>query len=216
MAISSKLRDPVSGLTHLFAAIFAVGGVIALLIVGWGKAGKTLSLAIYGASLVLLFAASATYHMVKARPEVIEVLRKIDHSAIYLLIAGTYTPFCFNMLSGSWKWGMLAVIWGLALVGITVKIFIIQTPRWVSAGVYLIMGWLGLAAIGEMLAVMPGGALFWLVAGGIVYSLGAVVYMTKIMNFVPGICGFHEVWHIFVILGALAHFIGVLVYIAPV
>jgi hemolysin III len=216
MSISSKLRDPVSGLTHLFAAIFAVGGVIALLIVGWGKAGKTLSLAIYGLSLVLLFASSATYHMVKVRPKVIEALRKVDHSAIYLLIAGTYTPFCFNMLSGGWKWGMLAVIWGLALVGIIVKIFIIQTPRWVSAGVYLIMGWLCLAAIGEMLAVLPGWALFWLAAGGIIYSMGAVVYMTKIMNFAPGIFGFHEVWHIFVILGALAHFIGVLVYVAPV
>lgn len=216
MSLSSKLRDPVSGLTHLFAAVFALGGLIALLIVGWGKIGKTLSLTVYGISLVLMFAASATYHMVKARPKVIEVLRKFDHSAIYLLIAGTYTPFCFNMLSGAWRWGMLAVVWGLTLVGITVKIFIIRTPRWVSAGVYLFMGWLCLVAIGEMLSVMPGWALFWLALGGVVYTVGAVVYITKILDFAPGVFGFHEVWHIFVILGALAHFIGILVYVAPV
>jgi hemolysin III len=212
----NKFREPVNGLTHFFTAIAAVGGLIALLIIGWGNPGKAVSLSVYGVSVILLFAASATYHLVKARPKVIEILRKFDHSAIYLLIAGTYTPICFNMFTGFWKWGLLAIVWSLALVGIVVKIFIIKAPRWLSAGVYLLMGWLCIIAIKEMLTVLPVGALVWLAIGGIIYTLGAVVYITKIFDFIPGKFGFHEVWHIFVILGALAHFIAILVYIAPV
>jgi hemolysin III len=132
-----------------------------------------------------------------------------------LLIAGTYTPFCAIMFDGFWKWGMLAIIWMLALIGITVKIFIINAPRWLNAGIYVVMGWLCIAAIGEMLRVLPPWALTWLIIGGVVYTLGAVVYITKTMNFRPGKFGFHEVWHIFVILGALAHFIAIAFFIAP-
>ena len=154
--------------------------------------------------------------MVSAKPRVIEVLRKFDHSAIYLLIAGTYTPICFNMFSGFWKWGLLAIVWALALTGIGFKIFIIKSPRWLTAGIYVVMGWLCILGLQEMLAVLPAGALAWLAVGGVIYTLGAVIYITKIFDFVPGKFGFHEIWHIFVILGALAHFILVLVYIAPV
>ena len=211
----SKLREPISGLTHLVTAFFALIGMIVLLSAGWGTPGKTISLAIYGCSLVLMFASSGFYHTIKAQPKAAEVLRKLDHSAIYLLIAGTYTPMCYNFFNGFWKWGMLAIIWSLAVIGVVMKIFIINAPRWLTAGIYLFMGWLGIAAIGEMLAVMPAGALIWLLAGGIIYSLGAVVYIAKKPDFFPGIFGFHEVWHIFVILGALAHYISVLVYIAP-
>jgi hemolysin III len=214
--VLNKLREPVNGLTHLFTAIAAAGGLIALLVVGWGDPGKGVSLAVYGVSVILLFASSATYHLVKARPQVIETLRKFDHSAIYLLIAGTYTPFCFNMMTGFWQWGLLTIVWSLALIGIVTKIFIIRAPRWVSAGIYLLMGWLCIIALNEMLTALPVGALTWLAIGGIIYTLGAVVYMTKIFDFFPGKFGFHEVWHIFVILGALAHFIAVLVYVAPV
>lgn len=212
----NKLREPVNGLTHFFTAIAALGGLIALLVIGWGNPGKEVSLTVYGVSVILLFAASATYHMVKARPAVIEVLRKFDHSAIYLLIAGTYTPICFNMFSGFWQWGMLTIIWSLAAVGIIVKIFVIKAPRWVSAGVYVVMGWLCVIALQEMLTALPAGALIWLAVGGIIYTFGAVVYITKIFDFVPGKFGFHEVWHIFVMLGALAHFIAVMIYVAPV
>jgi hemolysin III len=211
----SKLREPVNGLTHLFAAIAAALGLIALLIVGWGQVGKTISLTVYGLSLVLLFTASATYHMVRARPKVIEVLRKLDHTAIYFLIAGTYTPILFIMFEGFWKWDMLAIIWSLAAVGIAVKMFIIGAPRWLSAGVYLVMGWLCLVGIGEMLRALPPGALFWLALGGVIYTLGAVVDATKKLDFFPGKFGFHEVWHIFVILGALAHFVMIAFYVAP-
>ncbi len=211
-----KLREPVNGLTHFFAAIAALIGLVILLIAGWGSLSKAVALTVYGLSLVSLFAASAAYHMVKAQPKALQTLRKLDHSAIYLLIAGTYTPFCGLMFEGFWKWGMLAIIWSLALIGITVKIFIIRSPRWLNAGIYIVMGWLCIAAIGEMLRVLPPWALTWLLIGGITYTLGAVVYITKIMNFWPGKFGFHEVWHIFVILAALAHFIAIAFFIAPV
>jgi hemolysin III len=216
MLMIRKLREPVNGLTHFFTAIVAFGGLVALLSIGWGNIGKTVSLAVYGVSVVLLFAASAMYHLVKARPKVIEILRKFDHAAIYLLIAGSYTPICYNMFTGFWQWGMLIIVWSFALVGIGIKIFIIKAPRWVSAGVYLVMGWMSVIAIKEMLTMLPVGALIWLAVGGLIYTFGAVIYATKIFDFFPGKFGFHEIWHIFVILGALAHFIAVLVYVAPI
>jgi hemolysin III len=211
-----KLREPVNSLTHLIAAGVALAGLILLLVLGWGQPGKVISLAIYGLSLTLLFLASGLYHSIQANPRALQRLRKFDHSAIYLLIAGTYTPICFNMLEGFWKWGMLGIVWGLALAGIGVKIFFIKAPRWVTAGVYILMGWLCILGIQEILAALSIGAIIWLASGGIIFTLGAIVYITKTMDFVPGVFGFHEVWHIFVILGALAHFIMIASYIAPI
>lgn len=204
-----KLREPVNSLTHWGGAILAVIGLIALLIVGWSTPAKLISLVVYGVSLIFLFSASATYHMVQVKDKVLEIFRKIDHSAIYVLIAGTYTPFCVNALTGFWKWGMLTVIWSLAVIGIVVKIFYIRAPRWLNAGIYIVMGWLVLAVIGQIVANLSPWVLAWLIVGGVTYTLGAVVYMTKMFNFKPGVFGFHEVWHIFVLLAALFHFIAV-------
>jgi hemolysin III len=121
---------------------------------------------IYGVSLIFLFSASATYHMVRVKDKALEIFRKVDHAAIYFLIAGTYTPFCVNAFTGFWQWGMLSIIWSLAVVGIIVKLFYIRAPRWLNAGIYLVMGWMCIAAIGQMLAVLPGWVIGWLVAGG--------------------------------------------------
>lgn len=207
-----KIREPVNSLTHWAGAILALAGLVVLLIVGWGTPAKVISLIIYGASLIFLFSASATYHMVRAKDKALEIFRKIDHAAIYVLIAGTYTPFCINAFTGFWKWGMLSIIWSLALIGIIVKIFPagIRAPRWLSAGIYVLMGWISVIAAGQMLAALPTWVFVWLIIGGVVYTLGAVVYATKIFNFVPGVFGFHEVWHIFVLLAAAAHFVAVM------
>jgi hemolysin III len=205
-----KLREPVNSLTHWAGAILALAGLIALLIVGWGKPIKVVSLIIYGASLIFLFSASATYHMVRVKDKALEIFRKIDHAAIFCLIAGTYTPFCINAFTGFWKWGMLSIIWSLALIGIAMKIFFIRAPRWLNAGIYVVMGWLCVGASGQLLAALPAWVLTWLIIGGVVYTLGAVVYSTKMFNFVPGVFGFHEVWHIFVLLAAAAHFVAVM------
>ena len=205
-----KMREPVNSLTHWGGAILALVGLIALLIVGRSTPAKIVSLLIYGLSLIAMFSASATYHMVRAKDKVLLILRKIDHSAIFLLIAGTYTPFCVNAFSGFWKWGMLSIIWSMAAIGIAVKIFYIKSPRWLNAAIYVVMGWLCVGASGEMLNVLPVWVFVWLIIGGVIYTLGAVVYSTKLFDFVPGVFGFHEVWHIFVILAAAAHFVAVM------
>jgi hemolysin III len=164
---------------------------------------------IYGLSLVILFSASASYHLVKAiRAQ--KILRKLDHSAIYILIAGTYTPFCVNAFNGFFRWGLLAIIWTIALCGILIMVFYVNAPRWLNATVYVVMGWLCLSAVGQISTALSPAALFWLIAGGVIYTIGAVVYATKLFNFIPGKFGFHEVWHIFVLLGALAHFISIM------
>jgi hemolysin III len=211
----SRFREPVNALTHFFAALLAVIGLAILVSVGPHDALKEISLGVYGGTLILLFAASAAYHMARAKPKMIQSLRKLDHAAIYLLIAGTYTPFCVLMFKGFWHWGFLAIIWFLAILGIVVKMFIIEAPRWLSAGIYIMMGWLSIAAVGEMLRVLPSATIVWLIIGGIVYTIGGVIYISRIFDFYPGKFGFHEVWHIFVILGALAHFIAISLFVVP-
>jgi len=210
-----KLREPVNGLTHLFAAILALLGLVGLLILGHDSLVKVIALLIYGFSLVLMFSSSAAYHLVKARPRIMQLLRKLDHTAIYALIAGTYTPICLHFFSGFWAWGVLVIIWGLALAGIVVKLFVIKAPRWLTAGIYLVMGWLSLMAIRQILLFMPVGALVCLLLGGLFFTVGAVVYILKKPDFFPGIFGFHEIWHIFVIFGCLSHFILIAAYVAP-
>jgi hemolysin III len=211
----SKLREPVNGLTHLGGAVAAVFGQIALLVVASNGLAKLISVLVYGLSLIALFSASATYHLVKAKPKTVEILRKLDHSAIYLLIAGTYTPICINAFTGFYRWGLLAIVWSMALIGILIKTIILEEPRWVSALVYVIMGWLCVSAIGQMTTVLSPLALTWLIIGGVVYTLGAVVYATKIFDFAPGKFGYHEVWHLFVLGGAAAHFVAVLGVVVP-
>ncbi len=211
-----NLREPVNGLTHLGAALLSLGGLFALFYLGKDHPLKNLSLAIYGISLVLMFSTSAAYHLISAKPQVIHRLRKLDHSAIYLLIAGTYTPICLHFFNGFWRWGLLSIIWGMAVTGVIVTLFYINKPRWISAGIYLIMGWFSVLGFQEMLNTMPTAALLWLLAGGLFFSIGAIIYATKKPNFFPGVFGFHEIWHIFVILGCFSHYVLVAAYIASV
>ncbi len=201
------LRDPVSSVTHLISAVIALVGTMFLLVAHQHDPQKVVSLLIYGAGLVTLFTASGVYHAYTGDAATLLRLRKFDHAAIYILIAATYTPICLNLFTGFWNWGLLTIIWSMAVIGIFVKMFIINSPRWVTAGVYLLMGWISVFAIKEMLAVLPLSILFWLLLGGIFYTGGAVIYISKKMDFFPGVFGFHEVWHIFVMLGAFSHLI---------
>jgi len=210
-----KTRSPLSGLTHLSAALAAGMGSVILLFLGGTSPVKIIALGVYGISVIFLFGSSAAYHLIKAEPKAIANLRKLDHAAIYVLIAGSYTPICAIMFTGFWRWGFLAIIWSLAALGIIVKMFIIKAPRWVTAGVYVILGWFCLVAAGEALRALPTGALIGLGIGGLIYTIGAIIYITKKLDLFPGKFGFHEVWHIFVILAALAHYITIAVYIAP-
>ena len=207
--------DIVSGLMHLLAAVAAVVGLVALLYLGRANRAKEVTLLVYGLSLVLMLATSSAYHLLKSKPVLARRLRKLDHAAIYVLIAGTYTPLCLHFFSGFWRWGLPAIVWSMAAIGVAIKLSVFQVPRWTSTGVYVLMGWLAVVAVREMLVAMPTGALAWLVAGGLFFTVGAVVYATKRPDFYPGVFGFHEVWHIFVILGCLSHFIVIAWFVAP-
>jgi hemolysin III len=177
---------------------------------------ETVPLVVYGISLVLLFSTSAAYHLSIGKNLVQQHLQKLDHSAIFLLIAGTYTPFCLLAFTGFFRWGMLTIIWIIAIAGIGVKFLPVRIPRWGNAILYVIMGWLCVMAAPQMGTVLPSAALFWLMAGGLAYTFGAIVYAAKLFNFFPGSFGFHEVWHIFVLLGAVSHFASILILVSEV
>jgi hemolysin III len=200
-------REPISGLTHLAGAALGFAGTVVLLFASWGDWLTTTAVTIYGISLVLMFSASASYHLVKAQPKNLQRLRKFDHATIYVVIAGSYTPICLLAFKGFWSWGFLTIIWILAISGIIVKLFLINAPRWTTAGVYLVMGWLSIFAVNEMIRSLSSFTLWGLVTGGLFYSFGAIIYILKKPDFYPNIFGFHEVWHIFVLLGALSHFV---------
>ena len=210
-----NFREPVNGWTHLVAAFAAALGVPFLILIARGDLVKQVSLIVYGASLVLMFSASAAYHSFNTSTKWNLILKKLDHSAIYLLIAGSYTPICLNFFDGFWRIGFLGIIWAIAVIGIALKFVKINSPRWLSAGVYLLMGWLSILATQEILSGMPAGAIAWLVAGGLLFSIGAAIYILKKPDPYPGVFGFHEIWHVFVILGAFSHFAVMAGYIAP-
>jgi hemolysin III len=213
--LSAVFKDPISGLTHGASTLLALAGLVVLLVVSPPNWLARAALLAYGLSLVLLFAASSTYHLVKTSPARELLLRKLDHTAIFLLIAGTYTPVCAIVLSGALRWGLLAVIWSLAAAGIALKFAFMRMPRWLSVVIYVAMGWLGVIGLGPLFQRVPLAGIGWLVAGGLLYTAGAVVYATKRLNFFPGIFGFHEVWHLFVSAASAAHFVFVLTYVVP-
>jgi len=212
--ILRKIKDPVSALTHYAGAAAALPGVVVLLGLspGMAPAGKA-ALLVYGASLFLLFFSSGLYHTLGQPPRAAQLLRKLDHACIYILIAGSYTPFCVIAFEGPWRWPFLAVIWSLAAAGVVAKLFYINAPRWITAGAYVLMGWLSVLAVREILTSLPPASVAWLVTGGLAYTVGAVVYVTKRLDFLPGRFGFHEVWHLFVLAGAAAHFVSILLLI---
>jgi len=176
------------------------------------QVGGTLVIAscgVYGFTLMALYLASTLYHSAPSGTRARNVLRIVDHSAIYLLIAGTYTPFTLISLRGPWGWSLFGVIWGLAALGILFKMFF--TGRWeiFSGLVYLFMGWLAVVAFRPLLASVPPGGLAWMVAGGLAYTLGMIFYAWAV---VPH---HHAIWHLFVMLGSVCHFVSILVYVVP-
>jgi hemolysin III len=207
------IREPFSALSHLLAAVAALVGTAVLLVKTAGGASRQVPMLIYGASLICLFGASGIYHLVRGPEELVMRLRKLDHSAIFLLIAGTYTPTAYLVLDGPWRPVTLITIWVLALAGILYKSFWIGARRWLYTLLYILMGWLGIGLIGQLLGRMPTGAITWLLAGGAVYTAGAVLYAIKWPRLWPAF-GFHDLWHVFVIGGAACHYVVHLTYLA--
>lgn len=203
-----ELKDPASGLSHLAGAIMSVIGLVVLLRAGIANDDpwQIVSFAIFGGSLILLYSASATYHLLSVPPRVEVVLRKLDHIMIFVLIAGTYTPVCLGPLRGTMGYAILIIIWALAIAGVFFKIFRLDAPRWLYTGIYLVMGWLIVLATVPLARAVGLDRLFWLVIGGVFYSIGAVIYGLKKPDPFPGRFGFHEIFHIFILLGSLSHF----------
>jgi hemolysin III len=211
-----RLREPVSGLTHLVGVLLALVALIVLLTKAAGRADQLVAFGIFGLSLIALYGASALYHLLPVSASAIARLRRLDHMTIFILIAGTYTPVCVLALGGVWRAGLLGLIWTLALCGIVLKLLWMDAPRWLSVGVYLAMGWLAVIAASAIFQAIPSGGIAWILIGGLVYSAGALIYGLKRPDPVPGIFGFHELWHLFVMAGSACHFWVMLRYIAPI
>ena len=215
------MREPVSGLTHLAGGLLAAAGLVALVVrepvAAQEEAGRMATLGVYGCSLVALYATSALYHLLPLSPAGTARLRRLDHAMIFVLIAGTYTPFCLLALDGGWRWGLLGPVWGLATAGVLLKLLggPDAWPRWLSVALYLGLGWAAVAAAPALLRALAPGGVAWLLAGGLAYSAGALVYALRRPDPLPGVFGFHEVWHLFVVAGSACHFWAVLRYVAP-
>ncbi|BDQ33675.1 hemolysin III [Pseudodesulfovibrio portus] len=203
------LRDPVSGLTHCIAAALAVLATVLLILRSVGPAlpWHIVTFSIFGGGMILLYTASTLYHWLPVSEDRVRFLRRVDHSMIFFYIAATYTPICLIPLRGGWGWSLFGVVWGVALSGIVMKIFWITAPRRLSTAIYLGMGWLAIIGIYPIYLSMPGPAVAWLVGGGVIYSLGAVIYGLKWPDPVPDRFGFHEIFHLFVIGGSFCHFV---------
>lgn len=212
--LKRHLREPFAGLSHLLGALMALAAIPYMLTnLPELKTGTYLaSYLVFGLSMFVMFASSAIYHLMDVTEEGIRALKRVDHMAIYVMIAGSYTPFCLIGLEGSQAWWMFGVVWGIAFVGILKKIFWLHAPRWFSTLLYLAMGWISLFVYEPLSESLPAGAINWLLAGGICYSVGAVVYASKWPNLHHKF-DFHDLWHIFVLAGAACHFVSIGVYL---
>jgi len=203
-----------SGLTHFIGALLAVVGFVALIMKSSAGSGWHLaSYAIYGATLIALYTTSTLYHWLPLSESAVAIMRKLDHLMIFVFIAGTYTPICLTVFRGPWGWTMFGIIWGLAVAGFVSKFLWMNAPRPLYVGLYIAMGWTALIFMVPLARAMSHAGLMWLLAGGLLYSGGAVCYTLKRPDPFPGFFGFHEVWHLFVMAGSLAHF--VMVYNLP-
>ena len=211
-----KMREPVNTWTHFITFLAAVIGLFFLIGLSWSNPSTLVTMTIYGVSVILLYGASSLYHWVFTTPKKELILRKMDHCAIYLLIAGSYTPVFYYGLDGSLKWIMLLCVWGLSVLGIVLKMFFMHIPRYVSTAFYLTLGWIALVPFMQLVHSLPTGAIILMVLGGVFYTIGAVIYATKWLDFYPGRFGFHEIFHLFIMAGTAVHFVMMVMYILPI
>lgn len=212
------IREPGSALTHFIAMLLAAFAATPLLTKAalYASRESIIALRIFCVSMILLYGASATYHSLNLSGRPLRIFRKIDHMMIFILIAGSYTPICLTILGGKLGYTLLAVIWGLALFGMLLKACWITCPKWFSSVIYIAMGWVCVAVFGPLLQVLPTAAFLWLLAGGIIYTIGGVIYALKLplFNAKHEFFGSHEIFHLFVMAGSFCHFIFMYCYVA--
>lgn len=208
-----RIREPFNAGSHLVGLLLAAAGTWFLLHQAETRA-ELLAFAVYGATLILLYAASTVYHGLSLGAVGLRRLRMLDHIAIYFLIAGTYTPVAGIMLRDAGGPGLLAASWTIAAAGIPFKIRWLDAPAWISTATYLGMGYLALLAVAP-LADAVGGGLLWLIAGGVAYTVGAIIYTIERPDPLPGRFGHHGLWHLLVLLGSACHFAFIALHVAP-
>ncbi|MEF9916916.1 MAG: hemolysin III family protein [Lachnospiraceae bacterium] len=211
------LKDPGSAITHFIGMLMAIFASIPLIIKAAHEPSNIylISIIIYVISLILLYAASTTYHSFDLSEKVNKFLKKMDHMMIFVLIAGSYTPICLLVLGGQMGYILLAIVWSIAIIGILIKAFWIYCPKWVSSVLYIGMGWTCVLAFTQILNSLSPAAFGWLLAGGIIYTIGGVIYALKlpIFNNKHKNFGSHEIFHLFVMGGSICHFVLMYVFI---
>ena len=211
------IREPGSAITHFIAWLLAVIAASPLIIkAGNSSSLATLAMVIFSASMILLYGASTAYHSVAVSDKILRIYRKIDHMMIFVLIAGSYTPVCLIVLGGKMGYTLLTLVWGIAIVGMTVKAFWITCPKWFSSAIYIAMGWTCALVFGTLWSTLPHAAFAWLLAGGIIYTIGGIIYALKLplFNSIHKNFGSHEIFHLFVMGGSICHFIFMYFYVA--
>lgn len=207
----TNLEEILNAVTHGVGAFFALIGLGVLTAAAYinGGAWHLLSFSIYGISLVLLYLSSTLYHSF-SNERTKYILKIVDHAAIYVLIAGNYTPFTLIPLHGTMGWTIFSIIWGLAIIGIVFKVFFVKRFKILSTLTYLLMGWFAVVMIKPLLAALPIEGIYWLIAGGLCYTVGAVFYLAHKIPYN------HAIWHLFVLAGSIAHYVAVLRYVLPI
>mgnify|MGYP002713034004 CR=1 FL=1 len=197
-------------ITHGLGTLLSIAGLVVLVAFSVinGDAWHVVSSSIYGATLILMYSASTLYHAV-THPRAKHILRQLDHAAIFLLIAGTYTPFTLVTLRGPWGWSLFGVVWGIALLGVVMKFISLNSLRRISLGLYLAMGWIVVIAMDPLLDKLAPGGLWLLLIGGLCYSFGVIFYLWNKLAY------HHAIWHIFVLAGSVFHFFAILFYVIP-
>lgn len=211
------LREVDTGLTHLAGALLSVGATVALirLALAAGTTRHLVAFVIFGLSLIGLYTASGLYHGLPLGPIGVARLLRLDCAMVFVLIAGTYTPFCLLALHGGWRWGLLGAIWALAIVGAALKLRWMDAPVWLSTGGYVAMSWLALAAAPALVAALPLGGVAWLIGGGVAYTGGAIIFVLERPALRPGVFGAHALWHLCVLAGSACHVWAVARYLTP-
>ncbi|MDT8420546.1 MAG: hemolysin III family protein [Desulfuromonadales bacterium] len=207
----SRSEEKASSLTHAAGILFSSLGLSLLLIatVRQGDPWRIVSCSVYGTSLLLFYCFSTIYHSLQ-RPHLKYLFRILDHASIYLVIAGTYTPFALVSLRGAWGWTLFGVVWGLAVAGIIFKVFMTHRLRVLGPVFYIAMGWLVIFAVKPLLQVLPLAGFWWLLAGGVIYTVGVLFYAIDKVPYN------HAIWHVFVLAGSACHFLAVYWYVVPV
>ena len=215
---ATTLKDPGSAFTHFIGMLMAIFAAVPLLIKAANHPDRVhlVSLGIFIGSMILLYAASTSYHSLNISPRINKILKKVDHMMISVMIAGSYTPVCLIVLKGRTGYTLCALVWGIAILGILVKAFWINCPKWFSSALYIGMGWLCVLAFTQIINSLSPSAFGWLLAGGLIYTVGGVIYALKLplFNSRHKYFGSHEIFHLFVMGGSICHFIVMYVYIA--